>query len=262
MPVFVISADRSEGRSDFSDHELAVLTGLHPFLDCAVNRLHEREAAATVHDSIAMAMRDGTPGFAILDRNLLLVQANPVARRLCAAWVDDAVADAENLSPTWHLPPVLQTACRELHHEWQSLLRADPDAAGIRRDRPVVHPRVPGLTGRITLVCPNTADLAEPMFVLELDRRVHGVTLDTPDRSVPVLQKMTASERAVAIVLADGLSNQEIADHLGKSVVAVKFLLHRIYEKTGVPSRAALVAVLRAARPSRRSRRRVSGEGR
>ena len=114
--------------------------------------------------------------------------------------------------------------------------------------------------GRITLVCPNTVILPSRCSLEPTD--VHGVTPDTPDRSVPVLQKMTASERAVAIVLADGLSNQEIADQLGKSVVAVKFLLHRIYEKTGVPSRAALVAVLRAARPSRRSSRRVSGEGR
>jgi hypothetical protein len=207
MPVFVLSADRSENQSDFSDHEVAALRGLHPFLDGAVNRLHEREAATTVHDSIAMAMRDGAPGFAILDRNLLLVQANPIARQLCAAWLADAATEAENSSPTWDFPPVLQTACRELHHAWQSLLRADPDAAGILRDRPVVHPRVPGLTARITLVCPNTADLVEPMFVLELDRRVHGVTLDTPDRSVALLQKMTAAERAVAMVLADGLSN-------------------------------------------------------
>ena len=103
-------------------------------------------------------------------------------------------------------------------------------------------------------MCPKTADLAEPTFVLELDRRVHGVTLDTPDRSVPMLQKMTAAERAVAMVLADGFSNQEIADQLGKTVDAVKFLLHRIYQKTGIPSRAALVAVLRA-RPNRRRSR-------
>jgi DNA-binding CsgD family transcriptional regulator len=253
-PIFVASAYRSEGRRDFADREIASLSRIHPFIDCAVNRLHEREAATTVHDSIAMAMRDGTPGFAILDRNLLLVQANPIARQLCAAWVEDAATEAENSSPTWHLPPVLQTACRELHHEWQSLLRADPDAAGIPRDRPVVHPRVPGLTARITLICPNTADLAEPMFVLDVDRRVHGVTLDTPDRAVPILQKMTAAERAVAMVLADGFSNQEIADQLGKTVDAVKFLLHRIYQKTGIPSRAALVAVLRA-RPNRRSRK-------
>jgi len=67
---------------------------------------------------------------------------------------------------------------------------------------------------------------------------------------VPVLQKMTAAERSVATVLADAFSNQEIADRLGKTVHAVKFLLHRIYQKTGVPSRAALVAVLRS-RPNR-----------
>jgi DNA-binding CsgD family transcriptional regulator len=253
-PIFVTSAYRREGRSDFSDLEIARLARIHPFLDCAVNRLNEREAAKTVRDGIAMAVRDGTPGFAILDRNLLLVEANPVARQLCAAWEEDAVpTDTESSSPAWHLPPELQAACRDLHHEWQSLLRADPDATGIRRDRPVAHPRVPGLTAWITLVCPKTANLGEPTFVLELDRRVHGVTLDTPDRAAPILQKMTASERAVAMILADGFSNQEIADQLGKTVDAVKFLLHRIYQKTGIPNRAALVAVLRA-RPNRRSR--------
>jgi len=73
------------------------------------------------------------------------------------------------------------------------LLRADPDATGIRRDQPVAHPRVPGLIAWIMLVCPNTAGLAQPTFVLELDRRVHGVNLDTPDRSMPVLQKMTTA---------------------------------------------------------------------
>ena len=75
---------------------------------------------------------------------------------------------------------------------------------------------------------------------------MHGVALDTPDRSAPVLQNLTETERAVAMVLADGFSNQEIADRLGKSVHAVKFLLHRIYQKTDIPSRAALVAVLHA----------------
>jgi DNA-binding CsgD family transcriptional regulator len=141
-------------------------------------------------------------------------------------------------------------ACRELRHAWQSLVRDTPDANGFRRQCRVLHAGVPGLTAAITMVCPNTPGLAEPTFVIELDRHVHGVALDTPDRSAPVLQKMTAAERAVAMILADGLSNQEIADRLGKTVDAVKFLLHRIYHKTGIPNRAALVAVLRS-RPNR-----------
>jgi DNA-binding CsgD family transcriptional regulator len=44
---------------------------------------------------------------------------------------------------------------------------------------------------------------------------------------------LTRAERAVALVLMEGVSNQEIADRLAKSFDAVKFLLHRIYQKTG-----------------------------
>jgi DNA-binding CsgD family transcriptional regulator len=257
-PVFVTSAYRSERQRDFSREDIASLERVHPFLDCAVNRLHERESAKTVRDGMAMAVRDGSRGLAILDANLFLVQANPVACELCAAWMDDCTgthAGRANLG--WILPPVLQAACLELYREWQSLLRLDPDATGNSRSRQVLHPRVPGLTASITMVCPN-AGLAEPTFVLEFDRRVHGVVLATPDRSLPVLQKMTPAERAVAMVLADGFSNQEIADQLGKTVDAVKFLLHRIYHKTGIPSRAALVAVMRP----RQGRRRPLGRRR
>jgi DNA-binding CsgD family transcriptional regulator len=251
-PVFVTSVYRSQGQSDFSEQEIAELARIHPFIDSAVNRVHEREAATTVRDGMALAVHDGTRGLAILDRNLLLVQANLVARQLCAAWVDDGAAmHTEDSAATWRLSTALESECRELDHEWQALVRADPDAAGLRRHRRLVHPRVPGLTASITMICPSTAGLAEPTFVLEFDRRVHGVTLETPDGSVPVLQRLTAAERAVALVVADGFSNQEVADRVGKSVHAVKFLLHRIYQKTGVPSRGALVAVLRSRRESR-----------
>jgi DNA-binding CsgD family transcriptional regulator len=244
-PVFVTSVYRSEGQSDFSAEDIASLENVYPFIDCAVNAVHEREAATSVRDGMAIAVRDGTRGFAILDRNLLLVQANAAARRLCAAWVDDAAATTGD-STAWRLPTVVVEGCRELRYEWQSLVRSDPDATGLPRRRRLSHPRVPGLTASITMVCPNTSGLAEPTFVLELDRRVHGVALETADRAVPLLQKMTAAERAVAMILADGFSNQEIADRLGKTIYAVKFLLHRIYQRTGIPSRAALVAVLRS----------------
>jgi DNA-binding CsgD family transcriptional regulator len=250
FPIFVASAYRVEGQRDFSVQDVAGLVRIHPFLDVAVNRLREREDANTVRDGMAMAVRDEMRGFVILDRSLLLVQANPAARQLCAAWMEEASATHESSLPAWRLPPDLRAGCRELHDEWQSLGRAEPDRTGLRRQRRVIHPRIPGLTASITIVCPSTTGLAEPTFVIEFDRRVHGVTLATPNRFAPILRQMTAAERAVALVLADGFSNQEIADRLGKTVYAVKFLLHRIYQKTGIPSRAALVAVLRS-RPNR-----------
>ena len=253
-PIFVTSVYRSQGQRDFSKQDIAKLARIHPFIDSAVNRVHEREAATTVRDGMAQAVHDGRRGLAILDRNLLLVQSNRVARQLCAAWVDDGTATyTEDSSVTWRLPTALEAKCRELDHEWQSLVRADPDATALRRHRQVVHARVPGLTASITMICPSTASLADPTFVLEFDRRVHGLSLETPDGAVPVLRKLTPAERAVALVVADGFSNQEIADRLGKSIHAVKFLLHRIYRKSGLPGRGALVAVLRS-RPSSRKR--------
>lgn len=75
---------------------------------------------------------------------------------------------------------------------------------------------------------------------------------------------LTPAEREVARVLAEGLSNQEIADRLGKSVHAVKFLLHSIYARTGISNRTQLVVVMHSGRagpasavgrsPRRRSR--------
>ena len=241
LPIFVTSVYRREGKRDFSARDVAALKRIHPFNNGAVDRLHEREAARSHRDGIEIAVRGGTRGFAILDGNLTLVHANPTARRLRTIWMDEP-AGTEN---SWRLPPLIEAACRELHRDWQSLLRDDPDAAGIRRPQPVTHPAVQGLTARISLVCPSTADLAQPTFVLELDRQPDGGTPGTPDDFAQVLQSMTAAERAVAMVVADGLSNQEIADRLGKTVYAVKFLLHRIYRKAGVPSRAALMALMR-----------------
>jgi DNA-binding CsgD family transcriptional regulator len=104
------------------------------------------------------------------------------------------------------------------------------------------------------MICPPSAGLADPTFVLEFDRQVHGVTLEAPNGSLLILQKLTPAERAVALVLADGFSNQEIAEQLGKSIHAVKFLLHKTYEKTGIPNRAALVAILRSHSEARRLR--------
>ena len=105
LPILVAVAYRREGRRDFSEHDVVALTRIHPFLDCAVNRLCEREAAKTLHDGTAMMVCGGALGFALLDQNLLLVQANLVARRLCAAWMDDGHAHAEDPSLTWRTPP-------------------------------------------------------------------------------------------------------------------------------------------------------------
>ena len=248
LPVFVISVNRGAGNSDFAAREIARLERIHPFVDCAVTRLYEREAARNLLDSMAVAARGGARGFAILDRHLRLAQASDVARRMCATWADDHLESRADDPRAWRLPAALAAGCRELRDEWQSALHANPDVTGLRRRR-VIHPRDSALTASITLVGPSAMGLAEPSFVVEFNRLQRG-EVRPPGQSVALLRKMTPAERVVASVLAEGLSNQEIADRLGKSIHAVKFLLHRIYHKTGIASRAGIVAMLRDGRPN------------
>jgi DNA-binding CsgD family transcriptional regulator len=143
------------------------------------------------------------------------------------------------------LPPTLATECHAMRREWESSLSANPDATVLRRRRKILHPRLKALSASLSMVCRNTTGLSEPAFVIEFERRAPRTTIKAR-RDLPLLSTLTEAERDVTLVLREGVSNQEIADRLAKSLDAVKFLLHRIYQKTGVSGRAALVARLRA----------------
>jgi DNA-binding CsgD family transcriptional regulator len=243
-PLLVASVHRSEGRCDFSDTDLATLNSVHPFIDCAVNRLQERAVAASVRNAIALAAQYRLADFAVLDRNLFPVHATPAARRFFAAWPEQRQGSSKaRVSRPSQVPRALAEACRELCREWSSRFRYDRDAKTVRTRR-VCHPNVPGLAALVTIVCPNREVSAEPSFILHFDQRLPAMPFTAAAQSL--LRRLTVAERDVAVVLADGPSNQEIADRIGKSVHAVKFLLHRIYQKTGLSSRAALVANLRS----------------
>lgn len=247
LPVIVTSVERREGRRDFSSRDVAILERIHPYLEAAVNRVYERDASNLLTSGLGLADRSGRAEFAVLDRSLRVIQASPGARRRFAAWLPGGSGSGSGGPPgSWRLPPEIADACRVLQKEWQAIRRVDTDTIAVPRKRSVASLRRPELTAWITTVAPNTPGLAEPMFLVDLHKRFAGTGRASPSKTAPLLQALTGAERAVALVLADGLSNQEIADHLGKSVHAVKFLLHRIYERTGVPNRAALVAALRS----------------
>jgi DNA-binding NarL/FixJ family response regulator len=102
--------------------------------------------------------------------------------------------------------------------------------------------------------------------VVELAQEVRlsaGVTVDfeaTPELGQPLvvvrvpagsprprqLDGLTAREQQVAALIAEGLSNKEIAARLRITLGTVKHYVHRILEKTNLPSRVAIATTLRA----------------
>jgi DNA-binding CsgD family transcriptional regulator len=244
LPVFVLSVYRIQGRADFSSADVILLEAVYPFVASAVARLHEREKAKSMRDGVAITGRDGNRGLVVLDSNLRLIEANSQGRRLAGAWAVRPPKRRGDATPNWLLPPQLANECRAMRRAWEASLSAHPDATALRRRRKILHPRMATLSASISMVCRNTSGLSEPTFVLEFERRAPRMAIRMR-RDPPLLAMLTDAQRGVVAVLMEGASNQEIADRLAKSVDAVKFLLHRIYQKTGVRGRSALVARLR-----------------
>lgn len=88
---------------------------------------------------------------------------------------------------------------------------------------------------RVTLDLAATEDLGAPLVILH------------DSSTTPHIEGLTPRETEVATLVAQGLSNKEIADRLFISVPTVKDHVHNILTKTGLASRSAIAA--RSRRP-------------
>ena len=87
----------------------------------------------------------------------------------------------------------------------------------------------------VTVDFEATRDLGEPLIVV----RMPAASSDAR------LAALSRREREVAELVAQGLSNKLIADRLHLATSTVKDHVHRIFEKTGLPNRAAIAAACR-----------------
>jgi DNA-binding CsgD family transcriptional regulator len=227
FPLVVFSVKRPQGQPDFTDQDLAALERVHTFMQPVVLRLCEQSRARSLSQALAEPFRRADQGIALVNARFEIASTNPAAtkffRRYPRVWSG------------------VRNICRDLRRERAEQLAANAGGkSGSYR-----HTRL--MTGeshqvvRVTMVWPDHNGLSEPSFVVEL-----GSPDSVRDTAVHAPADLTPRERDVAMALADGLSNQEIADRLGRSIHSVKFSLHRAYAKTGATNRAALVALLRS----------------
>jgi DNA-binding NarL/FixJ family response regulator len=95
--------------------------------------------------------------------------------------------------------------------------------------------RLAGELGRkvgVTIDFEAASELGQPLIVL---RPPAG------SRPAACLRELTPREMEVAALLAQGLSNKEVAKRLHISLPTVKDHVHRILGKTGLPSRLAVM---------------------
>jgi len=57
-----------------------------------------------------------------------------------------------------------------------------------------------------------------------------------------IVEELTARQREIMLIVAEGLSNKEIARRLNIAEGTVKIHLHQIYRQLGISNRTALTA--------------------
>lgn len=88
----------------------------------------------------------------------------------------------------------------------------------------------------------RTAMDADALLAPEVTRRLIESYLSRPDpASAPWLRELTEREREVLVLIATGLSNDQIAERLFLSRATVKTHVNRLFSKTGVRDRAQVV---------------------
>jgi len=205
---------RREDRADFSAADADALSRI----------------TATVADGIRTSLRfdaarrpdDGTaPGLVVLGSTNAVELITPPARVLMAALRSPAVAQDDETPPT----PLIALA---------TFVRGRPHGAGPQGD--VVA--VPSPSGWITLHASLPEGRAGGQVAIVLERA------GGPETTAVRLEAhgVTPREREIATLLAQGLSNGEIAATLVLSPYTVQDHIKSLFEKTAVSSRQELVA--------------------
>jgi len=142
---------------------------------------------------------------------------------------DAEVAFQRGLQGLGHLPLPFERALLELAHG-QTLRR---------------HGKRRVAAAQLQAAADRLATLEARPYLERCERELIACGLAPAERRTFDPTRLTAQELAVARLVADGLSNRQVAGELFVSIKTVQFHLTHIYSKLGISSRAELAARMR-----------------
>ena len=244
-PEAVLSIRRTEEQGEFLAEEREFLASLHPVIDAGLRRLRAFEGERGRRLSMERFISGLPLPVMFLGPDRALQFATQEAYDLCAAWnFGYEEARVMNTRRCFRVPAPIADACARLADIWDRAANAGL-TVGLESSR-VVHPERGGLVAKVDVSQPFKGSLVRPGFWVTLasERNLDGASPQLKAEAVHHLQFLTPSERRVALLVAEGLRNHDVAHQLGKSPRTVDFQLSAIYRKLGVTSRTELARLL------------------
>lgn len=241
-PDAILSVRRNHTQGPFTAKERNLLESLHPVIEAGLQRLRLLAEERSQHLSIERFLADVPVPVLFLNSQLRLIYASREGYAACAEW-NFGQKSARRLNPrrSYQLPAALAEACQKLGAS--EGCPANPEAS--RKVR-VPHPTDDRLVAQVMIDMPLNSPWTRPVYriLFFLDRSIDDVALSAKPAALALLQRLTANERRVALLVTEGCNNREIGERLGKSHRTVECQLTEIYRKLEVENRVQLTRIL------------------
>jgi DNA-binding CsgD family transcriptional regulator/PAS domain-containing protein len=207
-------------------------------------RLHE-ESENSIVLSLRAIVGHSCTGLITLDWDLRPTYANRAAVQFCSDWTHQPEANGLKANKNRvSLPEDIFKECVRLKKNF-----AEQKVDDVRTEPASVVQcfDVPGLRASIRLVRVTPTGLRRPFFQVRFERPIGAASQAAHRRgadSDDIRSLLSPSERELLEVAAEGLSNEEIATRLGKSLATVKSQIQSIYRKLSISNRSELIARL------------------
>lgn len=226
-PQAVFSIRRSARQSRFSSDELALLEHIYPAIDAGLHRLRALEQERFRAFAFEQALNRATSAVMLTDARGNVLFGTPESRRMSARWARalGTPLDADELSADLLRAIKMHRHCDS--HEPAQLLR---------------HPTDADLSVTVDSSWFSSGMRLQPCYVVQFsaaDERPRD-----RERASEILGQLSPSERKVALLVAEGLRNEQIAQRLSRSRRTIESQLNAIFGKLGLACRAQLVRAL------------------
>lgn len=243
----MLSLYRGPDEGDFSDREIDMLESLLPHIAIAIDRVKRLHRERLYRLVLEDFNRNMPVGLLLLDWDLQLIYANTEAIRLVANWNYGPEANRRyNPREVFQLPKDIIGACTKLRDE---IIETGDEAVRDlgKTPRKLTH-EASEIECAVQPIRLNKSNIAHPGFFITFES-VEQSSRDDPESvsqdRLLLLNQLSPSERELALLVGEGLSNKEIAERLGKSVLTVKKQLNSAFGKLNISNRARMIALLR-----------------
>jgi DNA-binding CsgD family transcriptional regulator len=233
---FHLSICRPRNDYDFDADEVGMLQTLLPHIATAVELSQRLRVASEGYASLVRVLDRLDSGVILANSGGVPVYANTKALSI--------VAEADGLALNGGLTAATPEATRQMRVAFaQTASDSASEPVRLALDRPSHRPPLQLAflpIRRLGAVVPGSGAAAVAIFLT-----APGATPSIERQMVADAFSLTRRESEVAVRLAEGQDLATIAGDLGIRVAAARQYLKRVFDKTGVHNRAALVALIR-----------------